>query len=93
MSELIQIKVIFKGKVQGVFFRHHIKNVAEKYKIFGYVKNNLDGSVEMVAISTKDILNKFLEEIKKNSGFGSIESIDKSYSKKIDKFSDFKIIH
>ena len=87
----VRLTVKFKGSVQGVFFRRHIKKFAEKYNVCGYVKNLKDGSVEMVAVSDRDTLEKFMNEIQKKPGLGSIKTIDKKYSKNFEIFKDFQI--
>lgn len=89
--EKVQLRARFKGNVQGVFFRQHAKRYAEKYDICGYVKNLEDGSVEILAVSDKASLDKFMEEIQTKPGFGSISSVEKKYSKEIEGFSDFQI--
>ncbi len=91
MIDAIQLKVIFKGNIQGVFFRQHVKKYADKYKVCGYVKNLEDGSVEMIAISDKNTLDKLMEEIQKKPGYGSIKTMSKEYSKNFEKFKDFQI--
>lgn len=42
------------GKVQGVFFRAETKKIADKLKLTGFVRNELDGSVEVVACGSLD---------------------------------------
>ena len=52
------IEIIFKGLVQGVFFRRAIKEYAAELNVFGFTKNLTDGSVVVVAIATSgDIRN------------------------------------
>lgn len=46
MSQIACIKVIVKGRVQGVFFRAETKRAADRLNLGGYVKNREDGSVE-----------------------------------------------
>ncbi|RLC20093.1 MAG: DNA polymerase IV, partial [Deltaproteobacteria bacterium] len=48
MPNMIQIKVIVKGRVQGVFYRAHTQKQADRLGVKGYVKNLPDGSVEAV---------------------------------------------
>jgi len=40
--------VIITGRVQGVFYRMETKRAADRYGVFGWVKNRPDGSVEGV---------------------------------------------
>jgi len=92
MNEKLQLKVIFKGNVQGVFLRQHIKIYADKLNIVGYVKNLKDGSVELVAVADKKKIEAFLEEIEKKPGYGSIDDMEKKYISKVSNFKDFRIL-
>jgi acylphosphatase len=89
--EKIEMKAIFKGNVQGVFFRQHVKEYAEKYKVSGYVKNLENGSVEVVAIADKNTLDEFIKEIQKKPGYGSIEHVETKYFEKFKEFNGFEI--
>ena len=40
--------LFIKGRVQGVFFRATMQDVAHANNVTGWVKNNYDGSVETV---------------------------------------------
>lgn len=53
------------GRVQGVGFRYFAYQIAAVYGIKGWVKNKLDGSVEMEAEGTIEQLYSFIEKVKK----------------------------
>lgn len=40
-------RILYCGKVQGVGFRYAVKQLAAGYEISGYVRNLLDGNVEL----------------------------------------------
>lgn len=42
----VRAHVIISGRVQGVFFRAHTRDFAEKFGVRGWVKNRPDGKVE-----------------------------------------------
>lgn len=46
MTERIAKRVIFSGRVQGVFFRRQTKDAADSASITGWVRNLPDGTVE-----------------------------------------------
>src|SRR3989338_1966521 len=48
------------GRVQGVLFRHSARTHAEKLGLTGFVKNEPDGSVAIVAEGEDAALNEFL---------------------------------
>ena len=54
------IRLIIKGKVQGVYFRASAKKTADQLNIGGWVKNLPDRNVEIKATSSKEVLEKFI---------------------------------
>ncbi|MFC1809683.1 acylphosphatase [Candidatus Omnitrophota bacterium] len=62
-----RICVKFEGRVQGVGFRYTVISLSSSYEVTGYVLNDYDGSVELVAEGDEKKLNKFLGAIL-NSG-------------------------
>ncbi len=54
-------RILVTGLVQGVFFRAQAKDKADQLGLKGWVRNNNDGTVEMVAEGSADSL-KQLEE-------------------------------
>lgn len=58
---MICLKVTIEGKVQGVLFRKETKKVADILGVFGNVRNNQDGSVELVAFGDRDLVYKLID--------------------------------
>jgi len=46
MENKARTHVSISGRVQGVFFRMETKRAADGFGVFGWVKNQLDGTVE-----------------------------------------------
>jgi acylphosphatase len=44
-----RIHIIVSGRVQGVFFRDHARRTAQELGLRGLVRNQSDGTVEIVA--------------------------------------------
>ena len=44
-----RIRAVVQGRVQGVFFRAHTQEEAQRLGLTGWVRNRPDGSVETVA--------------------------------------------
>ena len=55
--------VRYSGRVQGVGFRYTVQHLAENYPVAGYVRNLPDGSVEVVAEGTAEVVDSFLTAI------------------------------
>ncbi len=61
------VKITVNGRVQGVGFRFFTKQLADLLLIKGFVKNKLDGSVEVVAQSSdQEKLTRFIERVKES---------------------------
>jgi acylphosphatase len=56
-------RVLYWGKVQGVGFRYTVFHLAENYPVTGYVKNLLDGQVEVVAEGAAAEVDRFLQAV------------------------------
>ena len=53
VNERYTIRIIVKGKVQGVYYRKYTRNKAMELKLEGEVMNQADGSVCVYATGTK----------------------------------------
>ena len=54
-----QLKATVHGRVQGVFFRQTTRQEAQRLGLTGWVKNEWDGTVSVVAVGTEDTLKQF----------------------------------
>jgi len=50
---MIARRYIVRGRVQGVGFRWFVDHEARELGLSGWVRNNLDGTVEILAIGTE----------------------------------------
>ncbi len=60
-------KLVFSGRVQGVGFRFTTNEIAATYGVVGWVKNLSDGRVELVAGGTLAEVDRFIDNISKQS--------------------------
>ena len=60
IRDMRKVKVIIKGRVQGVFFRDNTRKLAQKLDVEGYVMNKED-YVEAVFIGEEEEVNKMLD--------------------------------
>lgn len=56
-------RVIYTGQVQGVGFRYTTRRMAANFAVTGYVRNQPDGSVEVVAEGDQGEVDRFLEAL------------------------------
>lgn len=53
-----RLHVVVRGRVQGVFFRQSIVDIARPAGLTGWVRNRLDGAVEALAEGPKEALDR-----------------------------------
>jgi acylphosphatase len=83
-------RIVFVGRVQGVGFRFTAYNVAKRHGLAGYVRNLLDGTVEMVAQGPTDDIDNCLSDL--NQTFqGDIRETKIQDTPLDPKYSDFII--
>lgn len=60
MEDIKSIKIIIRGRVQGVGFRYHTKTFAEKLSLKGSVRNLPNGDVIVLASGKSAEIKKLL---------------------------------
>jgi acylphosphatase len=68
-------RVIFHGRVQGVGFRYTTHRIAQGFPVTGFVRNRVDGTVELVVCGTGAELRRFIDAVKAEFA-GNINAID-----------------
>ena len=76
MSETGAIHLFVRGRVQGVFFRASTQKKAESLGLFGWVKNDSDGSVEIHAEGDPTQLEAFIAWCRKGPPLASVKDVD-----------------
>ena len=56
-----RVHLFVSGRVQGVFFRAHTRDLAQKLGLSGFVRNLPDGRVEVVAEGPEEKLQELIE--------------------------------
>jgi len=57
--------ILVSGKVQGVFFRKYAKDKADTFGLRGYAKNLDNGKLEICVEGPTNLLDRFVEYLKK----------------------------
>ena len=60
--------VCYGGRVQGVGFRYTACRMANRFDVAGYVKNLVDGGVEVVAEGPAGEIDEFLKALQREMG-------------------------
>lgn len=59
-SANVRLHAIVHGRVQGVSFRYYTRQKARELGLVGYVRNQADGTVEVVAEGPRQEVERFL---------------------------------
>lgn len=63
MKNRVTQRFVVHGRVQGVGFRAFVRNVAEAFDVYGWVRNDANGSVEILVQGTEENLRSFTEQV------------------------------
>lgn len=64
----MRVEVMYQGKVQGVGFRATAKALSRGRDVTGWVRNEADGTVMVVAEGPEDEVNAFLDDLREKMG-------------------------
>ena len=90
-SRLVHVHLYITGKVQGVYFRHNMKQMAGN-NVHGWVRNRADGSVEAVIEGRQSEINKVIEWSYKGPKTAIVENVDIKNENYTGAFSSFEIV-
>ncbi|SCA63048.1 Acylphosphatase [Chlamydiales bacterium SCGC AG-110-M15] len=93
MKGSLELHAIVHGRVQGVCFRATVTQHANSLGVLGTVKNLPDGTVEIYAQGLQKQLNDLLDLLVRDPGYGSVSSINKSFSEATSLFTDFNVVY
>lgn len=63
-AAMISLQVFYEGRVQGVGFRWSVRHIAKGFDVTGWVRNLVDGRVELQVGGEESEVLAFLEAIK-----------------------------
>ncbi|NMF85826.1 acylphosphatase [Nodosilinea sp. P-1105] len=71
-----QIRVVVHGVVQGVGFRYHTRQIAQQLGVKGFVRNQPDGTVEIVAAGTQAQVQALLKWAHQGPASARVSQVD-----------------
>jgi acylphosphatase len=86
-----QLRANVSGRVQGVSFRYYTRREAVSLGLTGWVRNERDGSVLVVAEGDLIQLRKLLAYLHDGPPAAIVERVNADWSKGSSKFRDFEI--
>lgn len=80
-----------RGRVQGVSFRYYVRERARQLNLSGWVRNERDGSVTVVAEGPEDQLNKLLSFVHRGPTGARVDDVDIWWSEAAERSQGFEI--
>ena len=89
--EPARLHALIVGRVQGVGFRYFVFRAARTSGLSGFVRNQRDGSVEVVAEGTMEALKRFARDVREGPRHGLVEDMQVTYAEHTGEFESFEV--
>ncbi|MDP2974278.1 MAG: acylphosphatase, partial [Candidatus Diapherotrites archaeon] len=86
---MLQIHAFVSGCVQGVNFRYYTARQAKAIGLHGFVKNLMDGKVEVVAQGSREQLERMVEWLNHGPASASVGDVQVEWSETKKKLKGF----
>lgn len=83
--------VHISGRVQGVSFRYYTVRQANKFGVYGWVKNLADGRVEAVFEGPEEQVKQMVDWCQQGSPAARVEDVQVDWSPAQDAWSEFNV--
>ena len=75
-----RLHAVVRGDVQGVGFRYFVQRRAHQFGLSGWVRNNDDGTVELVGEGSRDALEKLKQAVEDGPRAARVDRVDADWS-------------
>lgn len=91
INNIRRASITVLGRVQRVFFRDSTTRKARKLNLTGWVKNESDGSVKIIAEGEEENLKKLIEWAKRGPLLAKVDGIDVKWLNGEREYNNFEI--
>ena len=84
-------RFVVRGRVQGVGYRWFVEREAHILGIAGWVRNNHDGSVEVLAMGTRDRLAGLGSRLRQGPRAARVDDVEESEARPVTGLTTFRI--
>jgi acylphosphatase len=84
-------RLVFVGRVQGVYFRANTQRVAREEGLTGWVRNRRDGSVEAVVEGGRAAIERAVERLKVEVSDARVDRVEAQWSAATGEFEGFEV--
>jgi acylphosphatase len=89
---LVGRRYVVTGRVQRVGFRFFVHDAAARENISGYVRNQHDGSVEIVAEGDLDAIVRFEQAVRRGPSGARVDDVITTESPASGRFAGFSVM-
>lgn len=91
LSDIARIEATVMGMVQGVYFRQYTLQEARRLNLVGWVANQPDGTVRVVAEGKREALKQLLEFLHHGSPASRVSDVVATWGIAGGEFTDFRV--
>lgn len=91
VTMLVRAHILVTGRVQGVFFRDHTQRWATSLGLTGWVRNLMDGRVEIIAEGTEENIKGLISRVSEGPPMAHVQDVDVNWKDHAGEFDDFRI--
>jgi acylphosphatase len=84
-------RFLVRGRVQGVGFRWFVEREAHILQITGWVRNNPDGSVEVLAVGTQEQLAGLRTRLQEGPRAARVDDVNEAEAEPISGLNSFQV--
>ncbi|MCS6861485.1 MAG: acylphosphatase [Abditibacteriales bacterium] len=84
-------RVVISGKVQGVYFRAFVRDQARTLGVNGYVRNMLDGRVEVVMEGEQEKVERLITLCRQGPPLSRVDKVDVMWEEFQGEFTTFMV--
>lgn len=84
-------RFIVRGRVQGVGFRWFVEREARTLAIAGWVRNNVDGTVEVLAMGSGEQLRALKARLQAGPRASRVDTVDELPAEPVPELKTFRI--
>ncbi len=88
---MIARRYIVRGRVQGVGFRWFVDHEARSLGLAGWVRNNIDGTVEALAMGSNEQHTAFAAKLRQGPSAARVDEVTELPAEPVDGLTTFRI--
>lgn len=90
-QDILCRRFVVRGRVQGVGFRWFVEREAGMLGVAGWVRNNFDGSVEVLAMGNREQLSHLRSRLRAGPRAARVDDVEESDAQPVAGLKSFRI--